>query len=114
MRPVEITQKIDEKLVEKRTKLDELKDAVNSETTLKLKLLHKANQVKLNPTRVKEKYELSKTPTEKQIQAYIDETYSNLTDEYEIAKQNTMLIKKELEFIDDVLSVNKIILRSME
>lgn len=114
MRPVEITQKIDEKLREKHTKLDELKDAVNSETTLKLKLLHKANQVKLNPNIVKEKYELSKTPTEKQIQAYIDETYSNLTDEYEIAKQNTMLIKKELEFIDDVLSVNKIILRSME
>ena len=114
MRPVEITQKIDEKLREKHTKLDELKDAVNSETSLKLKLLHKANQVKLNPNIVKEKYELSKTPTEKQIQAYIDETYSNLTDEYEIAKQNTMLIKKELEFIDDVLSVNKIILRSME
>ena len=39
MRPVEITQKIDEKLREKRTKLDELKDAVNSETSLKLKLL---------------------------------------------------------------------------
>ena len=98
----------------KRQKLDELKDAVNSETTLKLKLLHKANQVRLNPIIVKEEYELSKTPTEKQIQAYIDETYSDLTDEYEIAKQNTMLIKKELEFIDDVLSVNKIILRSME
>ena len=114
MRPVELTQKIDEKLREKRNKLNELKDAVNSETSLKLKLLHKANQVKLNPNIVKEKYELSKTPTEKQIQAYIDETYSDLTDEYEIAKQNTMLIKKELEFIDDVLSVNKIILRSME
>ena len=114
MLPAEITQKIDEKLREKRTKLDELKDAVNSETTLKLKLLHKANQVKLNPNIVKEKYELSKSPTEKQIQAYIDETYSDLTDEYEIAKQNTMLIKKELEFIDDVLSVNKIILRSMQ
>ena len=114
MCPVEITQKVDEKLREKRTKLDELKDAVNSETSLKLKLLHKANQVKLNPNIVKEKYELSKTPTEKQIQAYIDETYSDLTEDYELAKQNTMLIKKELEFIDDVLSVNKIILRSME
>ena len=114
MVPADITQKIDEKLREKRNKLNELKDAVNSETSLKLKLLHKANQVKLNPNIVKEKYELSKTPTEKQIQAYIDETYSDLTDEYEIAKQNTMLIKKELEFIDDVLSVNKIILRSME
>ena len=114
MVPAVITQKVDEKLREKRDKLAELKDAVNSETSLKLKLLHKANQVRLNPNSVKEKYELSKTPTEKQIQAYIDETYSDLTDEYEIAKQNTMLIKKELEFIDDVLSVNKIILRSME
>ena len=114
MVPAVITQKVDEKLREKRDKLAELKDAVNSETSFKLKLLHKANQVRLNPNSVKEKYELSKTPTEKQIQAYIDETYSDLTDEYEIAKQNTMLIKKELEFIDDVLSVNKIILRSME
>ena len=114
MVPAVITQKVDEKLGEKRDKLAELKDAVNSETSLKLKILHKANQVKLNPNIVKEKYELSKAPTEKQIQAYIDETYSDLTDEYEIAKQNTMLIKKELEFIDDVLSVNKIILRSME
>ena len=114
MVPAVITQKVDEKLREKRDKLAELKDAVNSETSLKLKLLHKANQVKLNPNIVKEKYELSKTPTEKQIQAYIDETYSDLTDEYEIAKQNTMLIKKELEFTDDVLSVNKIILRSIE
>ena len=111
MVPAVITQKVDEKLREKRDKLAELKDAVNSETSLKLKILHKANQVKLNPNIVKEKYELSKAPTEKQIQAYIDETYSDLTDEYEIAKQNTMLIKKELEFIDDVLSVNKIILR---
>ena len=98
----------------KRQKLDELKDAVNSETSLKLKLLHKENQVKLNPNIVKEKYELSKALTEKQIQAYIDETYSNLTDDYELAKQNTMLIKKELEFVDTVISVNKTILRSME
>lgn len=98
----------------KRRKLDELKDAVNSETSLKLKLLHKTNAVRLNPDIVKEEYELNKTPTEKQIQAYIDETYSDLTDDYEIAKQNTMLIKKELELIDNAISINKSILRSME
>lgn len=79
-----------------------------------MKLLHKTNAVRLNPDIVKEEYELNKAPTEKQIQAYIDETYSDLTDDYEIAKQNTMLIKKELEFIDNVISVNKTILRSME
>ena len=58
----------------KQEKLDELKDAVNSETSLKLDLLHKANKVKLNLDLVKEAYDLSKNPTEKQIQAYIDET----------------------------------------
>ena len=106
-----ITQQFEEKLDEKRKKLSELKDAVNSETTLKLKLLHKANQVRLNPNIVKEKYELTKAPTEKQIQAYIDETYSDLTDDYELAKQNTSLIKKDLELLDIQISFEKYVLQ---
>ena len=96
----------------KQEKLDELKDAVNSETSLKLDLLHKANEVKLNPNLVKEAYDLSKNPTEKQIQAYIDETYKDLTDDYELAKQNTNIIKKELEFYDDCISLVKYVIRS--
>ena len=96
----------------KQEKLDELKDAVNSETSLKLDLLHKANKVKLNPDLVKEAYDLSKNPTEKQIQAYIDETYKDLTDDYELAKQNTNIIKKELEFYDDCISLVKYVIRS--
>ncbi len=98
----------------KQMKLDVLKEAVNSETSLKLELLHKANEVKLKPDIVKEAYNLSKNPTEKQIQAYIDETYKDLTDDYELAKQNTALIRKELEWIDDCISLVKYILRSLE
>lgn len=94
-------------LKRKREKLDELRDAVNSETSLKLELLHKSNNVRLNPGTVKEEYELNKAPTEKQIQAYIDETYSDLTDDYELAKQNTSLIRKELELIDNEISFEK-------
>ena len=100
-----------ELIKEKESKLKELKDAVNSETTLKLELLHKSNEVKLHPEFVKEKYELSKAPTEKQIQAYIDEKYSDLVDDYELAKQNTSLIRRDLDFIDDKISINKHLLQ---
>lgn len=102
---------VKELLTEKNSKLDELNAAVNSETSLKLQLLHKSNELKLHPNEVKEELELTKNPTEKQIQAYIDETYKDLTDDYELAKQNTALIKKELEFIDNKLSVEKQLLK---
>ena len=98
-------------LDEKEAKIKELKDAVNSEVSLKLELAHKANKVRLNPEIVKEKYELSKSPTEKQIQAYIDEEYPELTDDYELAKQNTSLIRKDLELLDNRISLEKYVLQ---
>lgn len=104
-------KKFAELLNEKQEKIKDLKDAVNSETTLKLELLHKSNLIKLHPDDVKEKLELSKLPTEKQIQAHIDEEYKELTDDYELAKQNTSLIRKDLEFIDNCISANKYILQ---
>ncbi|WP_296882231.1 hypothetical protein [uncultured Methanobrevibacter sp.] len=98
-------------LESKNEKIKELKDAVNSEVSLKLDLLHKSNEVKLHPDRVKEEYELSKAPTEKQIQAYIDEKYSSLTNDYELAKQNTSLIRKDLELLDNRISFEKYVLQ---
>ena len=80
-------------LDEKEAKIKEFKDAVNSETSLKLELLHKSNDVKLHPNNVKEEYELSKAPTEKQIQAHIDETY------------------KDLELLDNRISFEKYVLQ---
>jgi len=101
----------DKLLQDKEEKIKELKDAVNSEVSLKLELAHKANKVRLNPDMVKEEYELSKTPTEKQIQAYIDEEYSELTDDYELAKQNVSLIRKDLELLDNRISLEKYVLQ---
>ena len=101
----------DKLLQDKKEKIKELKDAVNSEISLKLELTHKANEVRLNPDMVKEEYELSKTPTEKQIQAYIDEKYSSLTDDYELSKQNVSLIRKDLELLDNRISLEKYVLQ---
>lgn len=101
----------DKLLQDKEEKIKELKDAVNSEVSLKLELAHKANKVRLNPDMVKEEYELSKTPTEKQIQAYIDEKYSSLTDDYELSKQNVSLIRKDLELLDNRISLEKYVLQ---
>ena len=101
-----------EKLLEdKKDKIKELKDAINSETSLKLDLLHKSNDVKLNPNIVKEEQGLSKAPTEKQIQAYIDEKYPTLTNDYELAKQNTSIIRKDLELLDNLISFEKYVLQ---
>ena len=101
----------DKLLTEKEAKIKELKDAVNSEISLKLELLHKTNKVKLTPNLVRDEYELSKAPTEKQIQAYVDEKYPELTDDYELAKQNTSLIRKDLELIDNRISFEKYVLQ---
>ena len=106
-----VVENFDKLLTEKEAKIKELKDAVNSETSLKLELLHKTNKVKLTPNLVRDEYELSKAPTEKQIQAYVDEKYPELTDDYELSKQNTMLIRKDLELIDNRISFEKYVIQ---
>lgn len=93
-------------IVEKGKAEQKLKAAINSHTTLKLDYLHKGNKIMLDP-KLKEKMGLSKAPSEKMKQAHIEETYSDLKNDVEIAKENVAIIKREIELLDDEISLYK-------
>ena len=93
----------------KKEKMDELKDAVNSEVSLRLDYEHKFNQMLISPEltdKVKEATDESR-PTSKMKEAYIVEELKTEYDDLELAKQNTSLIRKDLEYIDNVISAEK-------
>ena len=90
----------------KQEKLDELRAAINDELNLKLTYLHHSNEVRINPG-LKDVMGLTKNPTEKQVQAYIEETFKDDFDALKIAEENTKLIKRQLELIDNRISLEK-------
>lgn len=93
----------------KNEKLKELKDAVNSEVSLRLDYEHKFNKELLSGNltdNVKEATGESR-PTAKQKEAYIIEKLSKEYDELEMAKNNTSIIRKDLEYLDNVISAEK-------
>ena len=93
----------------KNEKLEELKDAVNSEVSLRLDYEHKFNKELLSANltdNVKEATGESR-PAAKQKEAYITEKLSKIYDEMEIAKNNTSIIRKELDYLDNIISAQK-------
>lgn len=101
-------------LNDKATKLEELRTAINHELVCELDYLHESNQLKLDPNKIKEDLELSKMPTEKQINAYIEENLTHEYDLWKIAKANTSLIRQQLDLINDRISFEKYVLRLKE
>ena len=96
---------------DKRTKLDELATSIENELCLELDYTHKANALRLDPEFIKNDLELSKLPTEKQIQAYIENTLSREFNQWKIAKANTSLLRQQLDYINDRISFEKYCLR---
>ena len=93
----------------KKEKIDELNDAVNSEVSLRLDYEHKYNQLLLSSDltdKVKEATSESR-PTSKMKEAYIVEELKTEYDDLELAKSNTSLIRKDLEYIDNIISAEK-------
>lgn len=99
------------KLGDKNAHLVKLQEAINHELVCELTYLHKCNEVKLNPDIVKEEYDLSKAPTEKQINAYCEEKFLREFNNWKIAKANTSLLNKQLDLINDSISLEKYFLR---
>ena len=90
----------------KQDKLDELRAAINDELNIKLTYLHKSNGIRIKPD-LKDEIGLSKAPTEKQTQAYIDTELQKDFEALKIAEENTKLIKRQLDLIDDRISLEK-------
>ena len=93
----------------KNKKLDELKDAINSEVSLRLDYEHKFNKELLSSVLTDNVKEASgeSRPTAKMKEAYIIEKLSVEYDELEIAKHNTSIIRKDLEYLDNIISAQK-------
>ena len=92
---------MERRLTSKLLLQNDLRRAINSHVSLKLEYMHKSNEIRLKPDAIKEALELSKLPTEKQTQAYIDEKLLFLKSELEISKENVECIKRDLNSIDD-------------
>lgn len=99
------------KINEKHELIRKLQEAKNHELACKIDYTHKTNQIKLHPDDVKEDLELSKAPTEKQINAYCEEKYQREFNMYTIAKANTSLLNTKLDLINDYISLERYILR---
>ena len=99
------------KINEKHELIRKLQEAKNHELSCKIDYTHKTNQIKLHPNDVKEDLELSKNPTEKQINAYCEEKYQREFDMYTMAKANTSLLNTKLDLINDYISLEKYIIR---
>ena len=91
----------------KHIKLEELAMAIEHELSCELTYIHCSNTIRLQPDKIKEELELSKAPTEKQIQAYIEEKHAAEFDMWKIAKANTSLLRQQLDYINDRISYEK-------
>ena len=61
----------------------------------------------LVPTKKRKLIKTKIEPTAKQKEAYIIEKLSKEYDELEMAKNNTSIIRKDLEYLDNVISAEK-------
>lgn len=95
----------------KQDKLMELEKAIDSELDLELTYLHKANEWRLSPAKIKEQENLSKLPTEKQITAFVETYLKKDYNAWKTAKANTSMIRQQLDLINDRISLEKYAIR---
>ena len=106
-----IVYDLSQRINEKQEKLNDLQNAIEHELVCELNYTEKCNDIRLHPDRVKEALELSKAPTEKQITAYCEQTFKKEFTALKIAKTNTSLINKQIDLINDYISLEKYIIR---
>lgn len=108
----DVTHDLDELIQEKAEALDTVNIAVNEYTCLKNKYVTRSNSLRIN-TDFKEVMNLSKVATEKQQQAYIDDTLRDILQELRIAEENVKSWKREVDLLDDKISAEKYRVRLM-
>ena len=102
---------LDELIHDNTEALNTLNIAVNEYTRLKNEYLVKSNELKIKPGLIQEELGLSRAPTEKQTMAYIDDTFKDLVRDLNIASENVSSWKREVDLINDKISVEKLKLR---
>lgn len=103
----DVTKNWSDLIQEKSDALNTVNIAVNQYVRLKNEYIVKSNELRLKPDNIKKELDLSKLPTEKQQQAYIDDKLKNLIMELRIAEENVKSWKREVDLLDDKIAVEK-------
>ena len=103
-----------EKLVEDKSEaLNTVNIAVNKFVELKNEYIVRSNELRIT-TDFKEVLGLSKSATEKQQQAYIDTELKELLQEVRIAEENVKSWKREVDLLNDKITVAKYQIKLLE
>ena len=102
---------LEDRITEKRNLLKLLQIAMEDELKAEINYLNKCNKVKLSPDHVKETLKLSRNPTEKQVQAFYENLYNAEFTAYKIAKANISLINKQIDLLNDYISLERYVIR---
>ena len=103
----DITEELTRLIQEKSEALNTVNIAVNEYVRLKNEYILKSNELRLRPEQIKEELGLSKVPTEKQQQAYIDDQLHDLVQDIRIAEENVKSWKREVDLLNDKISLEK-------
>ena len=104
----DVTEELQKLVTEKAEALDTLNIAINEHVRLKNKYVTKSNELRLKSDVIKEALGLGKAPTEKQQQAYIDDNLKELVQDLRISEENVKSWKREVDLLDDKISVEKL------
>ena len=104
----DVTEELQKLVTEKAEALDTLNIAINEHVKLKNKYVTKSNELRLKSDAIKEALGLGKAPTEKQQQAYIDDNLKELVQDLRISEENVKSWKREVDLLDDKISVEKL------
>ena len=95
-------------IAEKSEALNTVNIAVNEYVRVKNEYIVKSNMLRLKPHEIQEELGLSKVPTEKQQQAYIDDKLKDLVQDIRIAEENVKSWKREVDLLNDKISLEKL------
>ena len=103
----DVTAHLDSLIQEKSEALNTVNIAVNEQVRLKNEYLLKSNEWIIKPEEIKEELGLSRAPTEKQTRAFIDDKFSDLVQDLNIAEENVKSWKREVDLLDDKISAER-------
>lgn len=103
----EVLKNLDSLVLEKAEVLNTVNIAVNQLVSLKNEYNIKSNEWIIRPESIKEELGLSRAPTEKQTRGFIDNKFKDLVPDILIAEENVKSWKREVELLNDKISVEK-------
>lgn len=103
----DVTSHLDSLIQEKSEALNTVNIAVNEHVRLKNEYLLKSNEWIIKPETIKEELGLSRAPTEKQTKAFIDDKFSDLVQELNIAEENVKSWKREVDLLNDKITAER-------